>query len=267
MTDSKVSPTQASEAAPVEAKPAATIILLRDGEHGLEAQVLQKAPGKHFAGGALVFPGGKVEPGDMAFGGAIGEDRDEYSALKIAAIREMFEECAILLARRPGATRIMDGSEVADCRAARPDTAILDLAASVPFEPAADQLVRFTHWITPPTRPKRFDTHFFIAPAPDGQMTARVDGYEIVDAGWRRPIRMIEEVHAGKLKLVLPTLMNLIKLAKFATVEDALAATRGEDVVCIRPTRVKTSDGEYYDFPAEAGYGEITIPATYLRSA
>jgi 8-oxo-dGTP pyrophosphatase MutT (NUDIX family) len=248
-------------------KPAATILLLRDGTNGLEVLVLEKAAGEHFAGGALVFPGGKVETEDESYDGALGEPRHSLSTLKIAAVREMFEECGIMLARHPGAERLMDAAEVAQCLAADPKAKFLDLAKAIPFDLAADQMARFAHWITPPSRSTRFDTHFFVAAAPEGQMTARVDGHEIIDANWRRPAEILEDAAAGSVKLVLPTMMNLDKLSKRGSVAEALALARTDKVVCVMPRRVDTPDGPQVYIPAEAGYGVTTISADLVRRA
>lgn len=250
---------------PALPKPAAAVILLREGASGLEVLMLEKAAGPHFSGGALVFPGGKVEPQDAAFGGAIGEQRHSLSILKIAAIREMFEECGIMLARRPGAGRLMDAADVARSRASAPSASLLELATSAPLELATDQMVHFAHWITPPSRSSRFDTHFFIAVAPKGQTTVTIDRHEIVDANWRRPCDMLDEVAAGTLKLVLPTLMNLDKLSKRSNVAVALATARDDKVFCVVPRRIDTDDGPQVCIPAEAGYGVTRISATLLR--
>lgn len=257
-------PTEADSTTPV---PAATIILVRDGDEGLEVLVLRKAPGKHFAGGALVFPGGKADDRDAAFAAAFGDASDGFATLKVAAVREMYEESGILLARRPGAGALLDAGEVADLEQRHPDIPALDLARAAALELATDRLERFAHWITPPSRSKRFDTHFFVAPAPPGQPEVRVDGYEIVESDWRRPGDILDEVHGGRLKLVLPTMMNLIKLAHWDDVDALMAHTRLEEVVCVRPKRVETEQGQQIVIPEEAGYGVTTIPSNFLRSA
>lgn len=250
---------------PVTPKLAATVMLLRDGAGGLEVLMLEKAAGKHFAGGALVFPGGKVDPQDEIYGGAMGEPRHALSAFKIAAVRELFEECGIMLARRPGTGRLMDTAEVAHCRASGPSPSFFDLAATACLELATEQMVHFAHWITPPMRSVRFDTHFFVAAVPEGQTTVTVDGYEIVDANWRRPCDILEEVNAGALKLVLPTMMNLHKLSMRRSVEEALATARNDKVVCVIPSWV---EGEpLVSIPAEAGYGVTTILTSLVRKA
>jgi 8-oxo-dGTP pyrophosphatase MutT (NUDIX family) len=249
------------------AKPrlAATVMLLRDGPGGIEVLMLEKAAGGHFAGGALVFPGGKVDPLDETFEGPMGEPRHALSAFKIAAVRELFEECGIMLARRAGAGDLMSEAELAECRAAAPSAAFFDLASSACLELATEKMVHFAHWITPPARPVRFDTHFFIAAMPEGQATVTVDGHEIVDANWRRPSNILAEVYADKLKMVLPTMMNLHKLGLRRTVEDALATARNDKVVCVVPNWVEGSP--LVTIPAEAGYGMTTIETRLVRKA
>ena len=248
---------------PVEPKPAATIILLRDGDDGLEVLVLRKASGKHFAAGAMVFPGGKVADEDLAFAEARGTASDKFEVLRTAAVREMHEECSIMLARPAGEADILDAAQVE----ALGGGAILDLAESASLDLATDQLVRFAHWITPPYRPKRFDTHFFIAPAPEGQREPKVDGYEIVEARWRRPGDILEDVHEGRLKLVLPTMMNIIKLSRSESVGEALRAAKRATINPVTPTRVETENGVELHLPDDSGYGITKVPSEYLRSA
>lgn len=259
--------TEAKSPEPLVPLPAATIMLLRDAGPDLEVLVLRKASGKHFSGGALVFPGGKAEREDAAFAEALDSPSDDFTVLKIAAVREMYEECRILLARRQNDGAVLSDAEAAALGADSNETAILDLVRTARVDLAVDQLVRFAHWITPPSRPKRYDTHFFVAPAPPDQQQAIVDGYEIVDANWCRPGDLLDEVHAGRLKLVLPTMMNLIKLSHWGSTEEVLDAAHREDVVCVRPKHVETDDGDHIVIPAEAGYGVTSIPTRLLRSA
>ena len=254
-------------AQPVTPKPAATIILLRDGNSGLEVLILRKASGEHFASGALVFPGGKVDAADTAFAGDIGEDRNELSDLKIAAIREMYEECGIALVRAQGIEKLLDAPGVATYRDTYDNAPILEMAAAVPLGLATDRLMHFAHWITPPGRPKRFDTHFFVAPAPSGQMNPTVDGYEIVEAQWHRPQSLLDDVHAGKVRLVLPTMMNVMKLSELGDVAAAIALAQKRIIIPVTPTRIETPNGERLVIPKEAGYGLTEIPTEFLRSA
>lgn len=256
--------TEQTPKTPVEPKPAATIILLCDGSEGLEVLILEKAGGSHFAAGALVFPGGKVSDEDVDFLESGDEAGVPLQTLKIAAVREMHEECGILLARQPGDAEVMAAAEVPDLGQSE---TVLQVAKARGLSLATDTLVFFAHWITPPTRTKRFDTHFFIAPAPAGQAEPAPDAYEIVKADWRRPADILAEAEAGHVKLVLPTLMNLTKLARWANVEEALTATRAAEVVTVQPQLVETDAGQFRKIPEEAGYGVSLIPVEKFRSA
>ena len=252
---------------PADVIPAAVVILMRDGSNGMEILILRKASGKHFASGALVFPGGKVADADIAFTGEIGESRNTVSILKIAAIREMYEECGIALARAPGNGSFLDTMTVRKCRAAHNCAPLLELAVLVPLNLAADSLIRFAHWITPPSRPKRFDTHFFVAIAPPEQMEPQVDGYEIVDSRWCRPKDLINDFHNGTEKLVLPTLMNVMKLTEVNSVDEAIQMAHNRKIIPITPTLKATPAGDQLVIPEEAGYGVTEIPTAMLRSA
>ncbi|MBW8269140.1 NUDIX hydrolase [Caldovatus aquaticus] len=256
-----------TDTAPVPPRPAATVLLLRDGAEGLEVFMVVRHRAIAFASGALVFPGGGVEPGDRAIAAALpGLGPPEAAALRIAAIRETFEECGVLLARPRGAAALLDAARLARIAAAhraallggeRPFAEILVAEA---LEPAADRLVPFAHWITPASRPKRFDTHFFLAAAPPGQIAAH-DGGESVESVWIRPAKALAETERGRRKLVFATRLNLMKLARYATVGEALAAAAAEPVVTVQPESVETPAGPMLRIPVAAGYGGELFPA------
>ncbi|MGH7210556.1 MAG: NUDIX hydrolase, partial [Acetobacteraceae bacterium] len=170
---------------PAPARPAATIMLLRDGTEGMEVFMVVRHHQIDFASGALVFPGGRAEPGDSAVaagprgGRAPGLDGDGL-ALRIAGIREAFEECGVLLAHPRGATGPLDAARLASLRQGMDFAALLDAEN---LELATELLTPFAHWITPPMMPKRFDTHFFLVPAPADQLAVH-DGAESVDSVW-----------------------------------------------------------------------------------
>ena len=173
---------------------AATVILLRGGAEALEVLLVRRTPKARFMAGVWVFPGGAVDT----------TEGDGDAAHRIAAIRELQEEAAIVL----------DDPET---------------------------LVKFSRWITPPEVRIRFDTHFFLAPAPAGQ-EPRVDGDECVDWGWFAPQAALESYANGELELVFPTIKHLEQLAGFASADAVLAYARGRDVHAVVP-RVVT-EGE-----------------------
>ena len=160
--------------------PAATVLLLRDGAEGLEVFMVRRTTKMDFAAGALVFPGGKVETSDALpmlrerCGDVAGID-DFQLALRVAAVRETFEECGVLLARPRSRREIVPVERVRALEAKYRDALMRDeigidtMIEAENLDLACDLLVYYAHWITPVIRPKRFDTHFFLAPAPVGQ--------------------------------------------------------------------------------------------------
>jgi len=256
----------------VEPKPAATVLLARDGADGIEVFLVKRHHDIEFASGALVFPGGKVEAGDTdgalrtACEGAEGID-DGDLALRLAALRETFEECGVLLARRRGGADLMDGDELAALepwagRLHRGEAGLAEFVAAEDLVLALDGLVHFAHWITPPLVPKRFDTHFFLVAAPPGQVAVH-DGSEAVDSIWARPAWTTAEADAGRCRLVFATRLNLEKLGRSATVAEAITAARNAPVVTVRPQLEKFEDGiRTMRIPEEAGYGGAIFEVT-----
>ena len=246
----------AADVAPVPARPAATVLLLRDGAAaGLEVFMVVRHRAIEFAGGALVFPGGRVEQADAELAGG-----DPLGAFRIAGIRETFEECGVLLARARGEAEMVRPERllaVAD----RHHAALLRNARSLPevlaaegLEPAMDALVHWAHWVTPASRSKRFDTRFFLAAAPPDQLAVH-DGMESVESVWIPPARAVAEADAGERRLVFATRKNLEKLARHATVAEAMAAARAATVVRVEPEMVRAGEGWRLRIPAEADYG------------
>lgn len=229
---------------PAIPRPAATILLLRDGAAGLEVLMICRAREMDFASGALVFPGGRVEEAD----GLLAPAGDPLGAFRIGAIREAWEETGMLLARPP-APAALAGTEF--------HTHLRDQDMT----PDHAALTHFAHWITPTRSPKRFDTHFFIAEAPAGQ-EPKHDGHEAVEALWIRPGQAIEEAETGKRTLVFPTRLNLMRLSRSASVAGAVAAARALPVVTVTPQpEPDGAGGTNLRIPEAAGYGAALFPA------
>ena len=248
-----------SEAKPMApARPAATVLLLRDGAAGLEVFMVVRHREIEFAGGALVFPGGRVEEADGALAGG-----DPLGAFRVAGIRETFEECGVLLARPPGdaemirADRLLAVADRHHAALGRGERSLPEVLAAENLEPATDALAHFAHWVTPASRSKRFDTHFFLAEAPRDQLAIH-DGTESVESVWIAPARAVAEADAGQRRLVFATRKNLEKLARHATVAEAMAAARAAKVVRVQPEMVRSGEGWRIRIPAEADYsGEL----------
>jgi 8-oxo-dGTP pyrophosphatase MutT (NUDIX family) len=264
-------PTANPSQAPAPARPAATVVILRDGGQGLEAFMVVRHRAIDFAGGALVFPGGKVDRGDADPGwGALAPVAAAPPArsLYVAAARESFEEAGLMLARRQGAPGLLSAAETHElvdrhrANLIAGKISFLDLVRRERLQLATDLMVPFAHWITPEGVPKRFDTHFLLVAAPVNQLGAH-DGGESIEGLWISPQQALAEAEAGQRTLVFATQMNLAKLARHASVAAAIAAARASPVVTVTPQVERLSGGRRrLRIPAEAGYGVSEIVVT-----
>jgi 8-oxo-dGTP pyrophosphatase MutT (NUDIX family) len=181
-----------------------------------------------------------------------GEETVPRQAATVILMRGGADTLEVLLVRRTPKARFMGGVWVfpggavdtteGDGDAAHRVAAIRELEeeASIMVDDP-DSLVKFSRWITPPEVKIRFDTHFFLAPAPAGQ-EPRVDGDECVDFGWFTPADALAAAERGELALVFPTIKHLEQLAAFATADEVLGYARGRIVHAVVP-RVVT-EGE-----------------------
>jgi 8-oxo-dGTP pyrophosphatase MutT (NUDIX family) len=252
---------------------AATILLVREAPD-LEVLMVERHHQIDFASGALVFPGGKsAETDHPRFWDGHVHGAEATSAaldgLKVAAIREAFEESGLLIARHaahePQNPLVLPGGfpETSARRAAiAAGTHDFRLAVGADgLALALDQLTLFAHWVTPKGMPKRFDTYFFIAAAPPGQW-ARHDGHEAVDAVWLTPKAALAAATAGARKIIFPTRLNLELLDRSNSVDAAISAARERTLVRVEP-EISRQDGVLMlSIPEEAGYGAICVPLT-----
>ena len=235
-------------------RPAATVLLLRDGPTGLEVFMVVRHDAIAFAGGALVFPGGRVDDEDHHF--------PPVDPFRVAAIRETFEECGVLLARPRGAADLVPADRALGIESkwraplCGGEADFAGVLAAENLALAADLLVPYAHWITPRAQRKRFDTHFFLAQAPDDQIAAH-DGNEAVDSIWITPAAALAGQESGQYKLVFPTFLNLQKLTRHAAAAAALAAARAAKVVTVMPEMVLLDErgARHMRLPIEADYG------------
>jgi 8-oxo-dGTP pyrophosphatase MutT (NUDIX family) len=252
---------------PAPLKPAATFVLLRQGGAGIECFMVKRRDDMEFAG-ALVFPGGMVDPGDAdpalharCTGGA-GLDAD-MKALVLAGLREAFEEAGLLLARRGNGAAIT-AAEVDALAAERRALALgeLSIAALAARENLVfdlDGVAYFSRWQTPRRQPRRYDTFFFAAAAPEGQLGAH--DHESVDSLWITPADAIEANTSGRYTVLPPTRMNLLKIGRHASVDVALDTFRREPVFTVEPVPdLEAPEGPVIRIPAEAGYGVTAVP-------
>jgi 8-oxo-dGTP pyrophosphatase MutT (NUDIX family) len=246
-------------------KLAATILLVRDGATGLEVFMVERHHKIDFATGAMVFPGGKIEPGDSdprlgeRCTGADALDTEARS-IRVGAIRETFEECGVLLARPRGSSALISADRLRELevrwrdRLNSDDAGLAEVALAEDLDLACDLLVPYAHWVTPEIVPKRFDTYFFLVAAPTDQLALH-DGGESVDSVWTTAQHALAEAEAGRRTIIFPTLMNLNLLGLARDVADAFARTRARSVVTVRPKIGRTPDGKpELLIPPEAGY-------------
>ncbi len=239
-------------AEPPVPRPAATVVLLRDAEHGPEILLMRRHRSSGFVPGAFVFPGGRVDGADadprlVERADGLGHPAEPAAAYWMAAVREAFEEAGVLLARDAAGRPVPDagrGAALAEWREALlSDRATLhDVLAALDLRLALDDVVACAHWITPIVEPRRYDTRFFLARLPDG-CDACIDEGEMTEAIWLTPAEALERFRAGKLPMVFPTVATIESLAPFASVREALSAFRGRPVEPILPRLVRTAEG------------------------
>ncbi len=241
-------------AEPVTPRPASTVLLLRDAPGaGLEVFMVERHHKMSFAAAARVFPGGRVDDADVELTATPGE------TFLVAAIRETFEESGVFLARPRGDSALISPDRLAGLQAARPavkagEMKFVDLLNDEDLTLAADLLVPFAHWITPVVYPKRYDTHFFLAHAPEDHI-AEHDGHESVDSLWISPARALSDADEGRGKLEFATRLNLEKLARHSDTEAAVAAAHAAKIVTVLPVLSGPETQRVAIIPAEADYG------------
>lgn len=261
-------------------RPAATIVVVRDGDAGIEVLLSRRAERGDHNSGAWVFPGGIVDPGDRdAHAVADGVDAaaadarlglaDGGLAYYVAAVRECFEESGLLFASdasgrlvqldaAPATERVATlGERLAPWRGAlhRGERTLVELCREFGLRLALDRLVYLSHWLTPLGRPKRYDTRFFIAQAPDAQ-TAAFDGTEMTEQLWLRPAEALQR--SGELKLMTPTQKTLEMAGTFRNVASLLAwARQPRDVALIMPRVGSGSQGMRPVMPDEYAWAEL----------
>jgi len=220
---------------PIAPRPAATVMLLRDAPTGLEVFMLRRNDALEFSPGAHVFPGGAVDPADVApaIAGVCRGRTDTDASVQlevdsgglgywVAAIRECFEEAGVLLARRADGTTVslpdpLRRAVIAD------ELSLADLCRDEGLELATNEVHYFGHWITPVGPPRRYDTRFFVTIAPVEQDAAHDHG-EAVGSEWIRPEEALERGAMGSIGLIEPTLRSLSALTRFDGAGDVVSS-------------------------------------------
>lgn len=225
---------------------AATVIITRDTTYDyLEVLMLKRHPNNSFAPSVFVFPGGAMDDVDKDLGAEYSEESyqskeqyvipgiskpDESISFWVTAIRETFEETGLLFA-----TKNEDTNEYLNLHEQNNYTLIKEYRNQInqntisfnsflekeQLRPALEKLKYFSHWVTPPFFPKRYDTRFFIAKAPNAQ-SAEYHEKEHTEQIWISPQEAINLHYNDEFPLVVPTLMTLKELTQFSSVSEAL---------------------------------------------
>jgi 8-oxo-dGTP pyrophosphatase MutT (NUDIX family) len=234
-----------------EPKAAATVVLMRDADHALQVLLLKRHRSAGFVPGAYVFPGGRIDPADgderLAASCPVPERGAVAAHYWFGAVRELFEETGVLLARDAAGEWAPDASSSDALEAWREklmsdQAGLIDIVTAERLRIDLDGVAYFAHWITPEPEPRRYDTRFFAAALPAGRVI-RPDAREMVDAVWVTPADGLERFSAGRLPMVFPTVRTLQDLAQYESVADALRALRAKPVAPVQPRLVRTAGG------------------------
>lgn len=248
-----------SPAEPVVARDAATIVVVRDGDEGIEAYLMRRQTTMAFAAGMYVFPGGGLMATDIEhdvpwFGPEPAVWAERFSCetplargLVVAAVRETFEETGILLAGPDGDTVVSDtsGDDMAAARIALDagEMAFADFLTGHGLVLRADLLGAWAHWITPEFEPRRYDTRFFVAALPHGQRVGTISR-EADRASWMPLARVLATVEAGEAAMMPPTIAACREVSEH-TASTVVAASAERTFTTILP-KVVLVDGEPY---------------------
>lgn len=226
---------------PVAPRAASTVLLLRDGDDGPQVFVLRRAATMAFAPRMHVFPGGGVDPRDADprvpwvgpgphwWAAALGAGAAEASELVCAAVRELFEECGVMLAGPDAGSVVADLGDPeweADRQALLDRSlALSELLGRRGLALRSDLLRPWAHWVTPVFEPRRYDTRFFVAAMPAGQRARHVGG-EADQVAWLGAREAVLGHREGRLAMLPPTLVALEEVAAHDDVASVLAAPR-----------------------------------------
>jgi 8-oxo-dGTP pyrophosphatase MutT (NUDIX family) len=238
---------------------AATVVLLRNGPDAPELLLLERHRNTAFAGGAMVFPGGRVDPGDLAvvanptLASGFADLDPVDAAARVAAARETLEEADVVLSHGPAIDPVLR----ADWRARLNANAATygDFLAIVGHRLDFGALVPFAHWVPPAAAKiaRRFDTRFYLAVLPDGE-SVTPDGHEAVTAYWTTAAAAVARADAGEIGLVFPTRRNLERLAQYADLPTLLATTRARPLTLTQPAIVERDGAMWLTIPPGCDY-------------
>jgi 8-oxo-dGTP pyrophosphatase MutT (NUDIX family) len=253
-------------------RPAATVLLVRDSVAGVEVLMLRRNLNSDFVGGAYVFPGGSVDLADAdVHHVAVGLDDETASqrlslesgglAYYVACLREVFEESGLLLALTESGEYLKLSDPATRERFSEHRRALnaqeitfRDIIAQEKLRLDLTALEYYSHWVTPIGPPRRFDTRFFVALAPEDQEAAHDAGETVADT-WITPSDALERVRRRELDMIFPTIKNLEGIAHLHSAADVLRFARElRDIPRIEPRIVERDGGAVILMPHDDGF-------------
>lgn len=245
-----------------DAIPAATLIVMRDRAGGPpDLLTVTRAKGMAFAGGAIVFPGGRVDAADESAGA---NHAALDAAFRIAAIRETIEEAGIPAALDPFPERQLVHRLQDELHAGGALDALLDNAG---LRLALDALVPFTRWKPAFKHARVFDTLFYLVRAPQDDWEPRPQESECEAAEWLSAPEALARIERGDASAIFPTKRNLERLARFGSFDDAAADAARHPVTLITPWIEQRGGEDHVCIPEGLGYPVTSEPlATAFRA-
>lgn len=245
----------------IPAIPAATLVLMRPGAHAPKLLAMERTAKMAFAPGAIVFPGGRIDPDDYLLAERVGGGV-EHAAARIAAIRETIEEVGVAagFADRPRPAQLAELR--AGLHRGEPFSVLLerhglglDLEALTPF----------AHWCPKLNLVRRFDTLFFIAEADAGGDPPSAQASEAVHSFWASARHILNEAGAGRLNIIFPTRRNLERIAQYASIEEARADAAAHPVRLVVPWIEDRDGAPCLCIPEGLGYPVTSEPLASVR--
>ena len=247
---------------PAALRPAATILLLRDTDQGLQVLMTRRSHTASFAPGAYVFPGGALDASDGSprarqVSHARTDQRDEILGYATAAAREAFEELGILLACDAKGSPVPGAAASALDRSHDGD--LLGQLEARGWHLALDRIWWFSHWIADRDLPRRFDARFFIARMPEDQ-EPHADNGEQFEPTWVTPADGLARHERGEFEMIFPTIRTLRQLTRFSSVAHAIDHCRDQSTVWTSNPRGGILKGRIERYcEDETAYGELEL--------
>ena len=232
-----------------EAIPAATLVLFRQRGPVPELLFVERSKAMVFAGGALVFPGGRIDPGDRALALELGGDTDDMAA-RIAAIRETIEEVGVGVGLPEASPDTFAKLRAGLHRGESIGAVLRDL--DLTLDPGV--LVAFARWLPAHANMRIFDTRFYLAQLPADAPEPVVDDTENVRVFWSSAQAVLDDADAGRVRIIFPTRRNLERLTGFGSFAAAAANAAAHEIRAVTPW-IETRGGvEHLCIPDDLGY-------------